>query len=68
MHTSLPTTGFVRIPEILALIPVSESVWWDGVRNNRYPKGVKLSPRCTAWRVEDIRQLIESIGKTGAVL
>lgn len=60
---ALPSTGFVRLPEILALFPVSESVWWEGVRTGRYPKGIKLSARCTAWRTEDIRALIENIGQ-----
>lgn len=59
----LPTTGFVRLPEILALFPVSETVWWEGVRTGRYPKGVKLSARCTAWRAEDIRTLIDNISQ-----
>ena len=59
----LPATGFVRLPEILALFPVSETVWWEGVRTGRYPKGVKLSARCTAWRAEDIRTLIDNISQ-----
>lgn len=28
----------------------------------KYPAGVKLSPRCTAWRTEDIRDLVEKLG------
>ena len=32
---------------------------WAGVKAGRYPKPVKLGPRITAWRVEDIRTLIE---------
>lgn len=58
---SLPETGFVRLPEILAVFPVSPSVWWDGVRSGRYPKGIKLSARCTAWPAEDIHALITSV-------
>ena len=57
----LPPTGFVRLPAILAPngpIPVSKSSWWQGVKDGRYPKPVKLGPRITAWRVEDIRTLI----------
>ena len=68
---SLPTTGFVRLlqivgnpesnPPIPAIIPVSKSTWWAGVASGRYPKPVKsLGLRITAWRVEDIRALIES--------
>ena len=59
----LPDTGFVRLASILAPngpIPVSKSTWWDGVKTGRYPKPVKLGPRITAWRVEDIRTLIET--------
>ena len=59
--TKLPQTGFVRLPGILAPngpIPVSRSTWWAGIKDGRYPKPVKLGPRITAWRVEDIRALI----------
>jgi predicted DNA-binding transcriptional regulator AlpA len=63
----LPETGFLRLPQILGdkkrgtapIIPVSKSCWWDGVRTGKFPKPVKLSSRVTAWRAEDIRNLIE---------
>lgn len=68
MH-DLPTTGYVRLrqiigdrtatPPIPALIPISKSSWWAGVRTGRYPAPIKLGPHTTAWRVEDIRALIE---------
>ena len=67
---NLPETGFLRLPQIIgdpkakppipAIIPVSKSTWWSGVRDGRYPAAVKLSPRSTAWRVDDIRALIAS--------
>lgn len=48
------------IPPTPGIIPVSKSTWWAGVKSGRYPKPVKsLGPRITAWRVEDIRALIE---------
>ena len=58
----LPETGFIRIKNIIAPdgpIPVSRSTWWAGVKSKRYPQPVKLGPKITAWRVEDIRDLIE---------
>ncbi len=58
----LPETGFVRLSAILAPrgpIPVGKSTWWAGVKDGRYPRPVKLGPRITAWRVEDIRKLID---------
>ncbi len=58
----LPSTGFVRLRDVLRVIPVSKSTWWDGVRKKRFPASVKLGTRTTAWRVEDIRDLIERMG------
>jgi prophage regulatory protein len=58
---SLPVIGFVRLKSVLAPrgpIPVSKSTWWAGVKSGRYPKPVKLGPRITAWRIEDIQALI----------
>jgi predicted DNA-binding transcriptional regulator AlpA len=60
-NTPLPQSGFYRLPQVLALIPVSKSTWWDGVKSGRFPKPVKLSARTTAWRVEDIRALIDQL-------
>lgn len=65
---SLPTTGFLRMWQIIGdrkraippVFPVSRSSWWAGVKSGRYPKPVKLGPRITAWRVEDILALIEN--------
>ena len=59
---AFPETGFVRLKKILAPdgpIPVSKSTWWAGIKDGRFPKPIKLGPRTTAWRVEDIRRLIE---------
>ncbi|WP_420407472.1 helix-turn-helix transcriptional regulator [Hoeflea sp.] len=64
-RNELPQTGFVRLPAIIAPngpIPVSKSTWWAGVKDGRFPKPIKLGPRITAWRVNDIRKLIESGG------
>jgi predicted DNA-binding transcriptional regulator AlpA len=55
----LPEVGFVRLPDVLRVIPLGKTSWWEGVRSGRFPKPVKLSARCTAWRAEDIRQLIK---------
>jgi predicted DNA-binding transcriptional regulator AlpA len=60
---TLPETGFLRLKQIIGPrgpIPVSKSTWWQGVRDGRYPAPVKLGRRITAWRVEDIRKLIQN--------
>ena len=59
MQTNLlPETGFVRLSTILKIIPISKSTWWAGVKTGRFPKSIKLGTRITAWRAEDIRDLI----------
>lgn len=59
---SIPATGFLREPAVLSFIPIGRSTWWAGVKAGRYPKPVKLGARMTAWRAEDIRTLIDSLG------
>lgn len=59
----LPEKGFVRLPPILDVVPISKSAWWDGIKTGRFPKPVKLGPRTTAWRVEDIYALIQKLGE-----
>lgn len=59
-YNTLPETGFLRLSQILDFIPIGRSSWWAGVKDGRYPKGIKLGPRTTAWRVEDIRDLLSS--------
>ena len=69
MSYQLPETGYLRLtqivgdpdacPPIPAIIPIGKSTWWDGIKKGRFPKPVKLGPRTTAWKVEDIRAWIE---------
>lgn len=58
--------GFLRLPDVLSLIPVSRSAWWSGVKDGRFPKPVKLSARTTAWRHEDIQALIARLSGSNA--
>lgn len=70
---TLPTTGYLRLPQIIGdnrckppkppLIPVSKSTWWAGVKSGRFPAAVKLGPKTTAWKAEDIAALIKQLSK-----
>ncbi len=64
IHSHLPATGFVRLDVVLACLPIGRSTWWKGIREGRFPQPVKLGPRTTAWRAEDIRGLIETLSAT----
>ena len=61
--TALPSTGFIRLPKVLSLIPVSRTAWYEGIKKGIYPAPVKLSERTAAWRVSDIRALLASYGE-----
>lgn len=56
----LPETGFLRLSSVLKVFPVSKSTWWAGVKEGKFPKPIKLTKRTTAWKAEDIHQLLET--------
>ena len=77
IQNSSPSTGFLRLKQILGdsradppvppIIPVSTSSWWKGIGDGIYPAPVKLGPRTTAWRAEDIYELIAAISQQAEV-
>jgi len=71
---TFPLEGLLRLPDIIgdpksdpptkAIIPVSKSTWWAGVREGRFPQPIKLGPNTTAWRAADIRKFLDSLRST----
>lgn len=59
----LPHGGYVRLPQILAVYPVSRSTFLKMVQDGKFPRPVKLGLRCSAWRVEDVRALLASFAQ-----
>jgi len=59
MQNSPIPEALLRLPDVLKLIPVSKSTWWNGVKTGKFPKPVKLGERTTCWRRSDIQALIE---------
>lgn len=59
LHEDGNTQVFLRLPEVLRIIPVSKSAWWEGCKNGRFPRPVKLGPRTSAWRSSDIADLVK---------
>ncbi|GHV54375.1 hypothetical protein FACS1894206_07030 [Deltaproteobacteria bacterium] len=62
MNTSIPSIGFLRLPQILTIFPISKSAWWEGCKTGRFPRPIKLGPRTTAWKAEDIAALVQTLG------
>lgn len=67
-NKDFPDIGFLRLSQILGsaknppIIPVSKSTWFAGIKTGLFPKPVKLGPRTSAWRVDDLRAFIEKVG------
>lgn len=61
----LPDTGFLRQTQVLQFVPISKSTLWRRVEAKTFPLPVKLSPRVTVWRAEDIRRWITEQGTMG---
>ena len=64
---TLPETGFVRLSAVLRVIPVSRSSWWQGVKSGKYPAPIKISANTTAWKAEDIRDLISRLSGSSVI-
>lgn len=54
---------FLKLREVLSIIPVSRSTWYLGIRKGIYPKPVKIGKRASAWRLSDIQKLVERLSK-----
>lgn len=65
-HYIPPKTGFMRLPDVLKLYPVSKSTWWTGIKEGKFPSPIKISPKITVWRAEDICDLIARTNAQGA--
>lgn len=53
---ALPEAGYVRESQLVkSVLPFSATTLWRKVAAGTFPRPVKLSPRVTAWRVEDVR-------------
>ena len=59
----LNPAGYLRLKQVLQLIPVGKTTWWNGVKSGRFPEAVKLGPRTTAWRGADIQKLLEKLSE-----
>ena len=52
----LPGDAFLRQPQVLNLVPFSSATLWRKVKDGSFPSPVKLSERCTAWKIQAIRE------------
>jgi len=52
--SQLDPNRLIRLREVLQIVPVSPSCWWNWVKEKRAPVPVHLGKRCTCWRYADV--------------
>ncbi|MGA7619721.1 helix-turn-helix transcriptional regulator [Candidatus Binatus sp.] len=57
--TKLEEHSLLRLKQVLQLVPVCASTWWNGVRAGKFPKPLKLGPKTTCWKASDVLELID---------
>lgn len=65
--------GYLKLTDIIgdskkgiqAIIPVSRSSWYAGIKSDKYPKPIKLGPRSVGWKISVIMELLENMEKEG---
>jgi len=66
----LPPIGYMRLIDIIgdrkrgipAILPIGKSTFLLRVKQGEYPQPVRLSKMTVAWKVEDIRALVNRLG------
>lgn len=53
---------FLRIKQVLALIPVSKSQLYNMIAEGMFPKPVQIGKRTSVWRSQDVMGFIEKVG------
>ena len=51
---------FLRLPQILQLIPIGKSTLWEKVKKGEFPKQIKLGPKISVWKASDVQAYINN--------
>lgn len=52
-----PARRLMTWNEVSQIVPIGRSTWFQGVKEGRFPPGVKLGSRLRAWWSDDIERL-----------
>lgn len=63
---TLPDFAYLRLAQVLTIIPVSRAAWYLGVQSGKYPTPVKLGERTAVYKLSDIKKLLADIGEFNA--
>ena len=64
--SALVDVAFIDSASIIAAAAISKSTWLELVRNGKAPQPVIRGPRCTRWKLSDIRDWLRQRAERGA--
>ncbi len=62
-YSKLQLDGYMRLNQVLQVIPISKSAWYRGQQEGRYPAAISLGPRTSAYRISEIKQLLDEMAQ-----
>ena len=54
-------SNFLRITDVMKMTGIAKSTIWLWVKEEKFPKPIKLSPRITVWDEDSIRKWQEEL-------
>ena len=60
--TNLPDFAYLRLDQVLRIVPVSKASWYLGVQSGKYPAAIKLGSRTSVYKLETIKKLLADLG------
>lgn len=59
---NLDQPGFLSLRAVLAILPVSRSSWYEGIKKGIYPKAVSMGGlRKVGWPTAEIKKLVDKL-------
>lgn len=49
----------LRLPQVLEIIPISKTNFYEGMKRGAYPPPIKHGARASFWRMSDILRIVE---------
>ena len=48
------TEQYLRLPQVVAITAIAKSTVWKWIKTNGFPSPIKLSPKCSAWKLSEV--------------
>jgi prophage regulatory protein len=60
MQIKISKGQLLRLPEVLTILPISRTTFYEGIRLGIYPKPVRLGKRTVAWWSGELIEAVQA--------